>query len=55
MHVCMYICMCIYIYYISIHIYYIHNICIDIVPDYEITQAMQFTETSFKHSCINRY
>ena len=43
-----------YIYYIYIYIYiYIHKY-VYIVCDHEITQAMQFAETSFQHSCIKR-
>ena len=42
----------IYIIYIYIYIYiykYVYIVC-----DHEITQAMQFAEISFQHSCINR-
>ena len=41
---CVYIYTCIYYIYI-----YIYKIC-----DHEITQTIQFAETSFQHFCINR-
>ena len=40
-----------YTYIIYIYILYIH---IHIVCDHEITQAMQFADTSFQYSCIKR-
>ena len=43
---CVYIYTCIYYIYIYIYIY---KIC-----DHEITQTIQFAETSFQHFCINR-
>ena len=50
-----YICLYVYIYiYINIYInkYTYICICIYIVCDHEITQAMQFAEKAFWHSCI---
>ena len=43
---CVYIYTCIYYIYVYIYIY---KIC-----DHEITQTIQFAETSFQHFCINR-
>ena len=45
-----YVCVCVYMYicYILIHIY--HIVC-----DYEITQAMQFVETSFYLALLHQH
>ena len=45
-----YVCVCVYMYicYILIHIY--HVVC-----DYEITQAMQFVETSFYLALLHQH
>ena len=42
--------------YIYIYVYIVFNIYIHIyiVCDHEITRAMQFAETVFQHSCINK-
>ena len=50
-----YIYIYIYIIYIYIYIYtYIIYIYIYIVCDHEITQDIQFAETSLQYSCIKR-
>ena len=54
-----YVSIYLYILYIYIYVYiyivyvYVYR-QIDIAFDHEITQAMQFAEISFQHSCINR-
>ena len=50
LYIYIYVCVCVYMYicYILIHIY--HIVC-----DYEITQAMQFVETSFYLALLHQH